>query len=100
MVAVDHTEHFDSGIVRPASEHSLSQVTDDYRQPFGRTRHPYGIAGGVAFWGTHLGLDRIQMKTNVEQADAHEPPPRASVRTCRVVRTLDSLPAPVSGGGR
>lgn len=35
-----------------------------------------------------------------EQADAHEPPPRASVPTSRVIRTLDSLPAPVSGGGR
>jgi hypothetical protein len=36
----------------------------------------------------------------VQQSDAREPPPRASVSMLRIFRTLDSLPAPVSGGGR
>jgi hypothetical protein len=35
-----------------------------------------------------------------EQSDPHEPPPRVSVSTRRGLRTLDSQPAPVSGGGR
>ncbi len=31
-----------------------------------------------------------------EPSDAHQPPPRVSVSTLRVLWTLDSLPAPVS----
>jgi hypothetical protein len=41
------------------------------------------------------------IETNgVQQSDAHEPPPRASGRARQVPPTLDSLPAPVSSGGR
>jgi hypothetical protein len=54
--------------------------------------------GSTDYW---LGTPMRDMPWDfAEPADAHEPPPRASVRTGRVVRTLDSLPAPVDGGGR
>ena len=36
----------------------------------------------------------------IEPAASHEPPPRASVSDAPDARTLDPLPAPVSGGGR
>lgn len=44
----------------------------------------------------------INMNNNqdAEQIASHEPPPRASVSDAPDARTLDPLPAPLSGGGR
>ncbi|HOW68936.1 MAG TPA: hypothetical protein P5186_24895 [Candidatus Paceibacterota bacterium] len=45
-------------------------------------------------------LELAAKHQEAQQSDAHEPPPRDSVSERSTIRTLDSQPAPVHGGGR
>ena len=62
------------------------------------------IHAEMIFWiftiSIGVGIVMVRWLTKRRTMRSTEPPPRASVSMRRDSRTLDSLPAPVSGGGR